>query len=340
MQQEVDTQGRNLQYGYGGTGPNNLGTGGFYNLYNNLSGDNAFFRKNYENSVTKGMQSYDDIMSAYKNFSGSPDMESARSAYTSLANGGNINMAAIRDRAMAPTRAAYENAIRNLNKQRSLQGGYSPGYTTALTRMARQQGQGAADAANSAEAAIAELLSRNQIAGAGGLSDLANKNLAATDAMRGLYGTAPGMATMFGNQLGLSNNQMLDTQNLQNQIADLLMKGRYQTGQLPGNFQTIMDYIGQGIGLAGKAAGAMSGLGGGYGIQGAVNNTANAATGGAGSSWWSKLLSMFGGGGPSGSSYNPSMGPSWNTYIPGATEEMQRKLTDGSYSSPYKGRIQ
>src|SRR5215204_1807787 len=41
---------------------------------------------------------------------------------------GAINYDAMRARALAPTRASYMNAMRNLSRQRALQGGYAPGY--------------------------------------------------------------------------------------------------------------------------------------------------------------------------------------------------------------------
>src|SRR5262249_44917522 len=47
----------------------------------------------------------------------------------------------IRARALSPVRATYANAEREVNRQRSLQGGYSPGFNVLQARMAREQGQ-------------------------------------------------------------------------------------------------------------------------------------------------------------------------------------------------------
>lgn len=73
--------------------------------------------------------------------------------------GGGIDekYASVRARALSPARAAYSNAMRNVNRQRALQGGYSPGYQTAISRMQRQQGQQLSDSAINAEAAVQEM---------------------------------------------------------------------------------------------------------------------------------------------------------------------------------------
>src|SRR5258706_2684278 len=80
------------------------------------------------------------------------------------------DLANIRARAVSPVRAAYENAQQNVNRQRSLQGGYSPGFGALQARMARQQGQSASDAATNAEASIAEMVQQGKLAGLQGMA--------------------------------------------------------------------------------------------------------------------------------------------------------------------------
>jgi hypothetical protein len=80
------------------------------------------------------------------------------------------DLANIRARAVSPVRAVYANAQQNVNRQRSLQGGYSPGFGVLQARMARQQGQGISDAATNAEAGIAEMVQQGKLAGLQGMA--------------------------------------------------------------------------------------------------------------------------------------------------------------------------
>ena len=75
----------------------------------------------------------------------------------------------IRARALSPVRAVYANAQRNVNRQRSLQGGYSPGFGALTARMSREQGQETSDAATNAEAGISEMVQKGRLAGLAGL---------------------------------------------------------------------------------------------------------------------------------------------------------------------------
>lgn len=80
------------------------------------------------------------------------------------------DLANIRARAVSPVRAVYQNAQQNVNRQRSLQGGYSPGFGVLQARMAREQGQGISDAATNAEAGIAEMVQKGKLAGLQGMA--------------------------------------------------------------------------------------------------------------------------------------------------------------------------
>lgn len=81
------------------------------------------------------------------------------------------DLANIRARSVSPVRAVYANAEREVNRQRALQGGYSPGFNVLAARMAREQGQSASDASTNAEAAIAEMVQRGKLAGLEGMAN-------------------------------------------------------------------------------------------------------------------------------------------------------------------------
>lgn len=78
----------------------------------------------------------------------------------------------IRARGVAPIRSAYANALRNLNRQKSLQGGYSPGHGAALAKFAREQGGLMSDKMTDINASIAESVNRNKLSASSMLAPL------------------------------------------------------------------------------------------------------------------------------------------------------------------------
>lgn len=144
---------------------------------------------------------YDEIMGKYRDFSNTGGYSDADKA----------NM---RSRAVSPLRAVYANANRGVTRQRALQGGYSPGYTSAMTRMAREQSQGLSDANINVEAELAEMTQKGRLAGVGGMlnteqsrlttpSDYSRKldSIGKTSSMIGQGAGA--LATVFGNTGGV-----------------------------------------------------------------------------------------------------------------------------------------
>ena len=134
------------------------------------------------------------------------------------------DLANIRARAVSPIRSIYSGARRDIDRQRSLQGGYSPNRTAALAKMAREQSYTTADANTNVEAAIAQMVQQGKLAGMGGQA--------------GLYGTSPGLAGTFG-------SQALDAQGLQNQSAQAMIQNRAQSQMMPGAVDTSIGRIGQ-----------------------------------------------------------------------------------------------
>lgn len=112
---------------------------------------------------------YNDPFNSYKGF-------------TEFSNTGGYSptdIANMRARGVSPVRAAYANAQREIGRQRSLQGGYSPGAFTMMGRMAREQGQTSADAIQNVEAGLAEARNKGRLSGLTGMSDIEKQRLAA-----------------------------------------------------------------------------------------------------------------------------------------------------------------
>jgi len=85
----------------------------------------------------------------------------------------------MRARGVAPIRAAYANAERAVGQQRGLQGGYSPNAIAAQVKMAREQGQGMADASQNVEGQLAEMKQRGRLSGLQGMSGIESDRLGA-----------------------------------------------------------------------------------------------------------------------------------------------------------------
>jgi hypothetical protein len=103
---------------------------------------------------------------------GDPGVPEAYAGYQQFARTGGFSpedLANIRARSISPVRAVYSNAQREVNRQRALQGGYSPGFQALQARMAREQSQGAADAYTDVEANIAEMVQKGKLAGLEGM---------------------------------------------------------------------------------------------------------------------------------------------------------------------------
>lgn len=83
----------------------------------------------------------------------------------------------MRARGTSPVRAAYANAERNIQRQRSLQGGYSPNAIAAQVKMAREQGQSGADAMQNVEANLAQMRNEGRRFGLTGMGNIEGQRL-------------------------------------------------------------------------------------------------------------------------------------------------------------------
>src|SRR5688572_19073851 len=171
------------------------------------------FRNYFTDAANRQSVDYGNIMGQYQDF-----------AKTGGFSG--QDLASIRSRALSPTRAVYSNALRNVARQRTLQGGYSPGYGTLMSRFAREQGQGISDAATNAEAQIAQLVNQGKQFGVQG--------------QQSLYGTTPAMAATFGNQVLGASGQLLGGVGNEMDLQARLIAAQNQASQLPGKWDSTV----------------------------------------------------------------------------------------------------
>jgi hypothetical protein len=187
---------------------------------------------NYLSGTQQNLADYGNIMGQYGDF--------ARTGGYSPEDLQNI-----RARSVSPLRSVYSSAQSGLDRNRALQGGYSPNYAAASSKMAREMGQGMADANTNTNAAIAQMVQQGKLAGLGGMSSL--------------YGATPGLSSMFGNQALTSTGQQIGLSGLQNQLGLGLINAQMGRANTPG---FNWDPLWKGISAIGGIAGGMGGGGG------------------------------------------------------------------------------
>lgn len=265
MQNQVDSQG--------GLAQNHLN-----NLRDNLTRQNQGLENRFNVAADRGNADYDQLMnngmSMVNNAVYGPTHNfGAYGGYQDFANTGGFSptdIQSIRARSAAPMRATYANAMADVDRQKALQGGYGPNAIAAKAKMARELSYGLGDQANNTEAMIAEAIHSGKLAGLGGMTNIDNAILGnetqraglgiqGMNALTNLYGQAPGMANMYGNQLLNSGNQQLQVGSLQNDIMKSIFEGQNNISNTTGNFQSAMGNVGSAVGLASDVAGLFGG---------------------------------------------------------------------------------
>lgn len=231
----------------------------------------------------KIMQSYRDfITEANKNpintqkinptitpYSQSADVTKSLSNLSELSKTGGYSdqgIADLRARGISPIRSVYANAQRNIDRQKAIQGGYSPNYTAATAKLTRGLSDAVSEGTQNVNAGIAQNVASNRLSAApnyasaaGSANTLktsidkanadiinqinesnANRDLQAKfgnksnilggiQGQTSLYGTTPALTSLFGNQV-IQAGQMGQNQqrlNLDKNNSNLSMLSRF-----------------------------------------------------------------------------------------------------------------
>lgn len=159
----------------------------------------------YNAAATQQAQDYDDIMGGYSDlqsraksgtsvptnfqplsaisnqylpnysYNRSGDMSQLVSGlqdYSRTGGYSDADLGSIRERGLSPIRSVYANAKRNLDRQKSLQGGYSSNYGAVLSKMAREQSELSSAAASNVNAEIARMVASGKLSGLQSLSPI------------------------------------------------------------------------------------------------------------------------------------------------------------------------
>ena len=154
--------------------------GGYRNILDEFGGGKdpyADLRAKYSNLTKIIPESY--------NYARSPEVTEGFNKLRGLTETGGYEageLADLRARGISPIRAVYANAMRNMNRQNVISGGYSPNLNAASTKMARELSEQLAGASTNVNAAIAERVAAGRQAAipqfaqyAGGENELANR---------------------------------------------------------------------------------------------------------------------------------------------------------------------
>jgi hypothetical protein len=194
------------------------------------------------------------------------DYTDAISKQKALAENGGYSpedIANIRERGISPIRSVYQNAQRNVERQRALQGGYSPNFAVVSAKMAREMSSQLSDATTNINAQIAQQIAQNKIGATNAYAGTASheqdernnfelqsaqmgnslaldklgiqerllefpiqSRRSALDGMIGLYGTTPAWASLTQNG-ALNNAQLHNSITQGNRANGLDLLSRY-----------------------------------------------------------------------------------------------------------------
>lgn len=237
-----------------------------YKLYNSAVGQDA----NDRSAIMKGYQDIANKAPAYipmqagsytpaqGQYTESADLKDATSNLKGLSQSGGYsdqNLQDIRARSVSPIRAIYANAMREVDRNRRLQGGFSPNYNATKARMARDLSTQISDASQNVEGDIAGRQAEGRLQAGpqyGNLASTTNAQRNAVDqdnvkarndaaqfnlqlpiqqgnynldvfrsmlaplqGQQSLYGTQPGLSSLYGNQ-AFNSAQLQNT--MQNQV--------------------------------------------------------------------------------------------------------------------------
>ena len=129
---------------------------------------------------------YSDIAPNLSNYKQSSDVSNSLSNLSGLSQTGGYDsqgIADLRERGISPIRSIYANAQQNLNRNKSIQGGYSPNYAAASAKMTRDEAGQIGKTVTDVNAGIAQNVASNRLQAAPSYANAsANANAAQTAA--------------------------------------------------------------------------------------------------------------------------------------------------------------
>ena len=162
----------------------------------------------YDAATSEQAQNYDDMMGRYDNILNNPSNKVSPLNYVPINSVFNRNLQGtqynrsndlntaitglsdysktggysdsdinnIRERSISPIRSIYDSAQRGLNRQKVLQGGYSPNYGALTAKMARDSSSQIGDLTTRVNADIAQMVASGKLSGLNSLGNVASRD--------------------------------------------------------------------------------------------------------------------------------------------------------------------
>jgi len=127
------------------------------------------FKDLYDSSSNAGNYRFNPVTAAQSSYNKSADTTAALASLRDLSETGGLSGADqqnLRARGMSPIRAQYATAQRDMDRQRRLNGGYSPNFGAVTSRMARDQSSLIADQMDKVNANIAQMVQSGKLSAA------------------------------------------------------------------------------------------------------------------------------------------------------------------------------
>lgn len=198
----------------------NLNTGG-----NPLSGDYARIMAQLQGRMSQSGVKFNPFTPKEQTYSQSPELTNAIQMIRQLAESGGYSEEDknnIRARGISPIRSVYANAMQDIDRNKSLQGGYSPNHNAAIAKLTREVADKVAGQTTNVNADLAEKVAQGKMAMAPQLGNI-------TTHMNDLINQISGQNTAATNQAGMFNttgqfNADTTNQGNQNQLLGMIQQ--------------------------------------------------------------------------------------------------------------------
>lgn len=144
----------------------------FRQIYGDANNPNDISNRTQQasfNPISASYASFNPMRAEQTQYNKSPDTTSALASLQELTQTGGLtsgDQQNLRARGVSPIRAQYATAQRDMDRQRSLQGGNSPNYGAVTSKMARDQSSLIADQMDKVNANIAEMVQSGKLSAA------------------------------------------------------------------------------------------------------------------------------------------------------------------------------
>jgi len=224
------------------------------NTRSNILPQNQDLQNRAQVAYDQGNRDYGDIKTGFGNIinqANNPYSFGAYGNFQDFSKTGGLSpedIAAMRARGEGAVRSTFDASRRKLEQQNRIMGGSSTARTAALAKLTRDTAHEVGDTDTNLEAQLADFIRQGKEFGMSGMTDIdkyrMGLGLEANQGLNTAYGTKPGMASMYGDLLGQSNGQMINIQELQQQLADMIMKAQQGRGNMPTRFDAFKSFAG------------------------------------------------------------------------------------------------